>query len=67
MIGHLSIQATADMLGITRMTVYRWLWDKKLKAIKVGGRVWIAEADVLGLVRQQEYAPPASHRRKRAA
>lgn len=36
----LSVSEAAEFLGISKSTMYRYLQDKKIPAIKLGGNVW---------------------------
>jgi excisionase family DNA binding protein len=44
--GYLRAQAVADRLGVTVRTVRRWIADKTIPSIKVGGTRFIAEEDL---------------------
>lgn len=41
--GFLSVKATADLCGVDPFTVQRWIWAKKLKALRKGRR-WLIPA-----------------------
>lgn len=36
----LSVSKAAEFLGISKSTMYRYLQDKKIPAIKLSGNVW---------------------------
>ncbi len=41
-----SAKQAAEILGATRISVYRWIKTGKLKSVKVGGLVRIKEGDL---------------------
>jgi excisionase family DNA binding protein len=41
----LTVEEVADRLKVTPRTVYRWIDDGKLKALKIGGVVRVTEED----------------------
>ena len=41
-----SAKEVAEMLGVTRVTVYRWIKEGKLKSVKIGGSVRIWESEL---------------------
>src|SRR5258708_1109119 len=54
----LSVKQVAFMLRVHPLTIRRYIKEKKLKAIKVGGNVRIQETDLQGF--QQEIVPVPS-------
>ncbi|MEI7989070.1 MAG: helix-turn-helix domain-containing protein [Chloroflexota bacterium] len=48
----MKIGEAAQILGVTRRTVYRWIWGGKLPASKVGGLHFIQRADLQALLDQ---------------
>lgn len=51
-------QEVADILGIDRRTIYRWLDDGKVRATKVGERFWrITAEDLQELMTRGTNAP----------
>lgn len=40
----LTVEEVAQYLGVAVTTVYRWLWSKKIKGIKVGPQWRIPES-----------------------
>ena len=46
----LSAKETADLLGVSRSHIFRFLRDGTLTRIKVGGRTLIRRAEVEGLI-----------------
>ncbi|MCE5314164.1 MAG: helix-turn-helix domain-containing protein [Armatimonadota bacterium] len=48
----LSTQEAADILNVTDLTVRRWIKEGRMKAIKLGGRLWrIQESDLEAFIR----------------
>ena len=46
----------ADMLGLSRSSVYRWYWEGKLKGVKLkGGPIRIYEISVLEQLEDGDY------------
>jgi len=43
--------SVAKMLKVSRLTVYRWIKEKKLRAVKVGGLVRIREEDLKAFIK----------------
>lgn len=43
----LSVSEAAEFLGISKSTMYRYLQDKKIPAIKLSGNVWKISAKYL--------------------
>jgi excisionase family DNA binding protein len=42
-----------EILGMRgASTIYRWVSEGKLRAWRVGGRVWLSQADVMGKIRK---------------
>ena len=46
-----NITKAAKLLGVDRKTVYRWLLSGDLRATKMGGRTWIAGAEIERVLR----------------
>ncbi len=41
------------MLGVTRISVYRWIKAGKLRSVKVGGCVRIREEELKGFIKER--------------
>jgi len=54
---YMKIDQAARYLGVSRRTVYRWVWDGKLPASKVGGLYFIDPHDLHDLLKQREDKP----------
>lgn len=39
-------EEVADILSVTRRTVYQWIKDKELEASKIGGRWYITDKTI---------------------
>ena len=35
-----SVKETAQMLGVTPVTVYNWLWSGDIRGVKAGPKLW---------------------------
>lgn len=46
----LKIGDAAELLGVTRRTIYRWIWSGELQASKVGGIYFIRREDLDALI-----------------
>jgi excisionase family DNA binding protein len=62
---YMKIDEAARYLGVSRRTVYRWVWDGKLPASKVGGLYFIDPQDLEDLLKKRE-AQPASEEKVEA-
>jgi excisionase family DNA binding protein len=50
----LTVKEVAKRLGKNKMTIYRWIWQKKLEAIKLpGGGILIDEIDLPTFMREK--------------
>jgi len=48
-----SVRQVADMLGVTVMTIYKWLWTGELKGYRLG-KLWrISEEDLKKFLEQR--------------
>lgn len=53
-IKYYSVQEVADMLGIYYRTVYGWIKNKEIKAVKIAGQWRISEEDIITYINEQE-------------
>jgi len=42
----MKIAVAADLLGISQKTVRKWVYERKINVVKVGGAVRIAESEI---------------------
>lgn len=42
----LKIDEAASVLGLSPKTVRKWLWERKISSVKVGGAVRISEKEI---------------------
>lgn len=54
----LKIKEVADLLGVTRRTVYRRIWAGELSATKIGGLYYIRQADITAMMKPVEKRGP---------
>ena len=52
---YLDIKEVAGMMGVTPLTVHRYITGKKIEAFKIGGKWWMKEATI------QEYLDSRSN------
>jgi excisionase family DNA binding protein len=50
----LSVPETAETLGTSDATVWRWIADKKLATVKIGGRRFVPIPSISGLLASTE-------------
>lgn len=50
----LSVQETADLFGVTKRTVFRWIKDGRIKAIKIGRTVRIKKSEIVRVMNEGE-------------
>ena len=48
----LTVGESADFLRSSRVSIYRWIAQGKIKKFKVGSRTLLRRDDVMGLVRE---------------
>lgn len=51
----LSVKETADLFGVTKRTVFRWIKSGKMKSVKIGRTVRIKESEIKRVIREGEY------------
>lgn len=50
----LTIKDVADILNVTKRTIYNYIQDNKLKPIKVGGKLLFKENDIKELIEKSK-------------
>lgn len=57
----LSVMEAAQLLGVSRSTMYRYLQEESIAAVKIGGKTWKIPSDFLdALVRVNENSEPVT-------
>lgn len=51
----LSVKETADLFGVTKRTVFRWIKSGKMKSVKIGRTVRIKESEIKRVIGEGEY------------
>lgn len=44
-----SVKDAAKLFGVTRVTVYNWMSKGKIKRIKMGGKVYVPQCEILNV------------------
>ena len=50
----LSVKETADLFGVTKRTVFRWIKSGKMKSVKIGRTVRIKESEIERVIKEGE-------------
>ena len=50
----LSVKETADLFGVTKRTVFRWIKSGKMKSVKIGRTVRIKESETERVIKEGE-------------
>ena len=53
--GLFTIKQAQERMQITRPTIYKWLKEGRLKAYRIGGRVFLKEAEVMSALQPVRY------------
>ena len=57
----LSVMEAAQLLGVSRSTMYRYLQEESISAVKIGGKTWKIPSDFLdALERVNENSEPVA-------
>ena len=51
----LSVKETADLFGVTKRTIFRWIKSGKMKSVKIGRTVRIKESEIKRVIGEGEY------------
>lgn len=51
----LSVKETADLFGVTKRTVFRWIKSGKIKSVKIGRTVRIKKSEIDRVIGEGEY------------
>lgn len=51
----LSVKETADLFGVTKRTVFRWIKSGKMKSVKIGRTVRIKKSEIKRVIEEGEY------------
>jgi excisionase family DNA binding protein len=47
---HYRIKDAADMCAVSEKTMYRWIYDRRVKAHKIGGSVRIPQGELMRII-----------------
>ena len=50
----LSVKETAELFGVTKRTVFRWIKSGKMKSVKIGRTVRIKESEIERVIKEGE-------------
>lgn len=50
----MSVMEAADLLGVSRSTMYRYLQEENIAAVKIGGKTWKIPVDFLDSMGKSE-------------
>lgn len=51
----LSVKETAELFGVTKRTVFRWIKSGKMKSVKIGRTVRIKKSEIDRVIGEGEY------------
>lgn len=51
----LSVKETADLFGVTKRTIFRWIKSGKIKSVKIGRTVRIKKSEIYRVIEEGEY------------
>ena len=49
---HYSLKNVAEMLSVSEKTVYRWVYERKLKAHRIAGSVRVPKTELLKIIKE---------------
>lgn len=49
-----TVEGAAEMLSLSKRTIYNWIYEGKIKAFKVHGATRIKEQDILDIIEPLE-------------
>ena len=47
---YLNLSQAAKKLGVSRSTVWRWVWEDKIKGIKIGSRIFVQKDEIMKMI-----------------
>ena len=51
----LSVKETAELFGVTKRTVFRWIKSGKMKSVKIGRTVRVKKSEIDRLIGEGDY------------
>ena len=49
---HYTVKEVSQLLGLAEVTIRQWLSQKKIKSVRIGGAVRIAESELKKLIKE---------------